>query len=140
MSYLDRWNFRRCREQIIHEAGVNELRLFVIHQSFKKCSSETVRHATVHLPLDNRCINHTPTIMHSRILEERDHACFWIDLDDSSMNTAGKTSMWRAIKLGGLQTRCATLWRQGWPRTRASQLHQHQFTGIFTIGIAQRVG
>src|SRR6266516_1497816 len=140
MSYLDRGNLRCCREQIIHEAGVNELRLFVIHQSFKKGSSDTLCYATMHLPLNNRGINHTPTIMYCRILAERNHTCFWIDLDDCSMNAAGKTSMWGTIKLGGLQTRCATLWRQGRPRTWACQFHQHQFTRILTIGIAHWVG
>src|SRR5690348_3570312 len=121
MIYLDRWNLGCCRKQIIHKTGVNKLPFFVINEPFKKSSADTLGHTTMHLPLDNSGINHTPTVMHSRVFDERDHARFRVNLDDGPVDATGKTSVRGTIKLARLQTRCASLRRQGWSRTRSSK-------------------
>src|SRR5260370_7883179 len=99
MIYRDRGNFRRRREQIIHKASVDELPLFIIDESLIKGSPYTLRHTTMHLPFDDRGINHAPAIVHSHVFDECYHARFRINLDDRSMAATGKTPTRRAPKL-----------------------------------------
>ena len=42
----------------------------------------------MHLPLNNRGINHSSAVMHSRVFDERDHSSFRIHLDDGSVDSA----------------------------------------------------
>src|SRR6266487_531109 len=123
MIHHNRWNLGRRRNQIIHEAGVRKLSLFVVYEAFKKSSTYTLRYTSMHLPLDNYGIYDTPTIMHSRIFDELDHARFRVNLDDCPMHATGKTSMRGTIKFACLQTRCASLWRQSRSWTWACQTH-----------------
>src|SRR5258708_20199128 len=99
MIYRDRGNFRRRREQIIHKASVDELPLFIIDESLIKGSPYTLRHTTMHLPFDDRGINHAPAIVHSHVFDECHHARFRINLADPSMAAPAKTSMPRPTKL-----------------------------------------
>src|SRR5271157_292535 len=108
MVHRNRWNLGCCRNQIIHEASIGKLSIFIVYEPFKKSSTYALRHTTMYLPLDNHGINHTSTVMHSRIFDERDHARFWVNLDDGPVNATGKTSVWGTIKLACLQTRCAS--------------------------------
>src|SRR6266704_3018100 len=102
MIHDNRWNLGGCRNQIIHKAGIDKLPLFIVYEPFKKCSSNALRYTTMYLSLDDHRINHAPAVMHRRIFDECDHARFRVNLDDSSVDTAGKTCVWWAIKLAGL--------------------------------------
>src|SRR5579885_957290 len=140
MTDDDRGNLRRRRQEIVHEAGVDDLTLFVVDQSLVECASNTLRDAAMHLPLNHHRIDNAPTVMYRRVLEERDHAGLRVNLDNGPMHAAGEAGMWRAVKLGGLKSWPTSFLGQSRARTRTSQLHRHQFAGIFAIGVAQRVG
>src|SRR5258708_30834597 len=77
--------------------------------------------------------------MHSRLFKESPHARLWIDLDDGSVDPAGKTAMRRAIKPAGFKARSPALWWQSWSRPRTSQHHRHELPRIFTVVIARWV-
>src|ERR1700726_1523520 len=99
MIYNDWWNLCRRWQEIIHEAGIDKLSLFIINKPLKKGSANTLCHAAVYLPLDNNRIDYLATIMHRHIFYKRYHASFWIDFDDGPMNTTGKTCVGWTIKL-----------------------------------------
>src|SRR2546425_7336641 len=115
MIYNNRRNFGRSREQIVHEASINKLSFFIVHEPFEKGSPNPLCHTTMYLPLNNHRINHTPAVMYCGIFNEGNHARFWVNLNDGPMYTTGKTSVWWTIKLSGFQTGSSTLWRQSRP-------------------------
>src|SRR5258707_15143596 len=139
MIYYDSRNLRSRREQVIHKASVEKLTFFIVHEPLIIGPPNSLRHATMYLPLDNRGINHVSAIMHSRIFKESHHARLWINLDDGSVDPAGKTAMRRAIKPAGFKARSPALWWQSWSRARTSQLHRHELPSIFTVGKARCV-
>src|SRR5260370_26690555 len=128
MIYRDRGNFRRRWEQIIHKASVDELPLFIIDESLIKGSPYTLRHAAMHLPFDDRGINHAPAIVHSHVFDECHHARFRINLDDRSMAATGKTAMRRAVKPAGFKTWRSTFSWQATAPPRGFQLYRHELT------------
>src|SRR5260370_31413040 len=103
----------------------------MVPEPFEKGSPNPLRHATMYLPLNNYRINHTPAVMYCHIFYEGNHARFWVNLNDGSMNTASKTSMWGTIKLSGFQTGSSTLCLQTRSRPWTYHIHRHQLTTIF---------
>src|SRR5258707_1809717 len=137
MIYYDSRNLRSSREQVIHKASVEKLTFFIVHEPLIIGPPNSLCHATMHLPLDNRGINHVSAIMHSRIFKESHHARLWINLDDGSVDPAGKTAMRRAIKPAGFKARPPALRWQTWSRARTCQLHRHELPPIFTVALRQ---
>src|SRR5579884_2606975 len=127
------------RDQVVHEACIGKLSLFIIHQPFKKSSADALCHASMHLPFDHYRIDYTPAIMHSDIFQEFHITCGWINLDNGTVNTTGKATVWRAIEAGGLKARAATFCRKRWARARPRQFHRHQLTSVFPITVAQGI-
>src|SRR5258708_36087948 len=98
MIYYDSRNLRSRRKQVIHKASVEKVTFFIGHVPLIIGPPNSLRHATMYLPLDNRGINHVSAIMHSRIFKESHHARLWINLDDRSVDPAGKTAIRRALR------------------------------------------
>src|ERR1700676_3408424 len=135
-----RWYLSSSRQQVIHEAGVDDLSLFIIYQSFKECSPNTLRHSPMHLSLNHHGIDDTPAVMHGSIFHKSDIARNGINLDYCAVNATGKTSVRRAIEAARLQAGAASFIRQRWTRPRPGQLHRHQFARILSVGIAEGIG
>src|SRR5579875_3597180 len=95
----------RCGEQVVHKAGVDDLALFVVDQALEEGSAYALRYTTMHLALDHHVIDNAPAVMHCCVLDERDHACLRVNLDNCPMHAAGKAGMWWTVKLGCLKPR-----------------------------------
>src|SRR5258708_10725568 len=137
MIYYDSRNLRSSREQVINKVSLETLTFSIVHEPLIIGPPNSLCHATMHLPLDNRGINHVSAIMHSRIFKESHHARLWINLDDGSVDPAGKTAMRRAIKPAGFKARPPALRWQSWSPARTCPLHRHELPRIFTVGTAQ---
>src|SRR5260370_9348628 len=98
MIYYDSRNLPSSREQVIHKASVEKLTFFIVHEPLIIGPPNSLCHATMHLPLDNRGINHVSAIMHNRIFKTSHHARLWINLVDGSTATATTANMPRADK------------------------------------------
>src|SRR5579884_3035628 len=126
-----------CWEQIIHEAGICKLSLFIIHQTFKKSSADALCHAAMHLSFNHHRIDYAPAIMHSDIFQEFHIACSWINLDNGTMNAAGKAAVWWAVEAGSFKTWATAFCRNRRARARPRQFQRHQLTAVFPIAVAQ---
>src|SRR5712692_5121277 len=100
--YLDSWYLRRRWQQVIHKAGIDQLSIFIVHQPLIESSTDALRHPSMHLPFHDHRINYSATIVNRGVLQERDHACGRINLDNGSMHSTGKTCVERAVELGRL--------------------------------------
>src|SRR5690349_4742271 len=92
------WHLRRCWQQVVHKASVQDLSIVIKDQPLEEGSAYTLGHTAMHLPLDHHGIDHPPTIVYCHIFHKRDHARGRINLDNSSMHTTGKARVRGAVK------------------------------------------
>src|SRR6266568_2581749 len=135
---IDRYRrYLSCsREQIVHETGVDELSLFIIYQPLIKGAANALRYTAMHLALNNSRVDDPPAVVHCRIFDKCYIPCSGIDFDNCAVNATREAAMRRTVKAACLQSWAASLFRQGWPRTRSRQFHRHQLTRVLAIGIA----
>src|SRR5947209_17120348 len=112
------------REQVIHEAGVDDLSLFIVNQALEKGSADALGHASMDLSLDHDWIDDAPAVMHGGVLHEGNITGGGVNLDNRAMNATGETAMRRAVEGARLQAGTATFLRQRRTRTRPGQLHR----------------
>src|SRR5438067_12180921 len=105
----DRRYLSCSREQVVHETGVDELSLFIIHQPLKKGAANALRHPTMHLALNDCGVDDPSAVVHCRIFDKCYIPCSGIDFDNCAVNAAREAAMRRTEKAASPQYRSAPL-------------------------------
>src|SRR5437763_8813391 len=82
--------------QEIHVAAIEQLTIVVIVHVFVECSSYTLCHTTIDLPLNNERVDQLATVMQHSIFAHFDDAGMDVNLDNCCMNATRKRGIWWA--------------------------------------------
>ena len=103
MDDVHQRDFRRGRNHVVDEAGAQELTVFVVDQLLEQRRTDALRHATVHLAVDDHGIDDPAAVLGDDEFEDLHEARHRIDLDRGDVGRRRRGPVDRVVGVGRAQ-------------------------------------
>src|SRR6266700_657479 len=98
-------HFHCCWDQVILEIAAQDVTTLIIGDLFVECWRESLREATMHLPLNDHGIDDRPTVIDCHEAANMDLPGSTVDIDHTDVAAEGIGEVGRVIVADGLQSR-----------------------------------
>ncbi len=98
-------HLRRVRHEEVHERGVLQLAVLVVHQTFVHRAGDSLRDAAMNLPFDDHRVDHRPAVAGDRVVENAHLGRPRVGFDDHGVDAVGEGAPDGRVVVGGLQSR-----------------------------------